>query len=80
MAYSYSQIDKTNLAWFDKDTSKATLLSVQIAMGQLRGLENLKIHFRYPIAAISGKNGTGKSTILACAACAFHNGQLGSKR
>ena len=79
MAYSYSQIDKTNLAWFDKDTSKATLLGVQIAMGQLRGLENLKIHFRYPITAISGKNGTGKSTILACAACAFHNGATGFK-
>src|SRR5437773_4368835 len=32
-------------------------------------------HASVPLSetAVSGKNGTGKSTILACVACAFHN-------
>ena len=51
MAYSYSQDDKTNLGWFDKDNTKATLMAVEIAAGRLRGLENLKIQLRYPITA-----------------------------
>jgi len=38
----------------------------------LRGLAGLSVEFRYPIVAIAGENGTGKSTILACAACAYH--------
>lgn len=79
MAYAYSQRDKTNLDWFDKDTSKATLIRFELIAGNLRGLEDLKLHFRYPITAISGKNGTGKSTILACVACAYHNTPLGFK-
>ena len=79
MSYSYSQTDKSNLAWFDKDDSKATLLGLEIAEGKLRGLENLKIQFKYPVTAISGKNGTGKSTVLACIACAFHNSRTGFK-
>jgi energy-coupling factor transporter ATP-binding protein EcfA2 len=33
----------------------------------------MSIDFRYPLAVIAGKNGTGKSTLLACAACAYHN-------
>ncbi len=73
MRYLYSQIDKSNLEWFAKDTSKATLMRLEIADGEIRGLSDLKIQFRYPITAVSGKNGTGKSTILACVACGFHN-------
>ena len=34
----------------------------------LRGIEHLYISFDYPITAISGRNGVGKSTILALAA------------
>src|ERR1700730_601810 len=79
MRYLYSQIDKSNLDWFDKDISKATLMRVEIKEGELRGLTNLKLHFRYPITAISGRNGTGKSTILACVACGFHNTAAGFK-
>ena len=33
----------------------------------LRGIERLSIPFNYPITAISGRNGVGKSTILALA-------------
>jgi predicted ATPase len=79
VAYKYSQLDKSNLAWFDKDASKTTLIRFEIRTGSLRGLSNLKLQFRYPITAISGKNGTGKSTILACVACAFHNHSGGYK-
>ena len=73
MRYLYSQTDRSNLEWFEKDTSKATLMRFEIGDGEIRGLSNLNLQFRYPITAISGKNGTGKSTILACVACAFHN-------
>lgn len=73
MAYRYSQLDKDNLEWFDKDVSRATLIRLAIRKGTLRGLSDLQIHFRYPITAFSGKNGTGKSTLLACVACGFHN-------
>src|SRR5204863_6360284 len=73
MSYRYSQSDKSNLDWFDKDATRATLVSIEFRRGHLRGLTDIALQFRYPITAISGKNGTGKSTILACAACAFHN-------
>lgn len=79
MPYAYSQVDKSNLDWFDKDTSKATLIRLEVRKGSLRGLQDIKIHFRYPITAISGKNGTGKTTLLACAACGFHNDPDGFK-
>lgn len=79
MAYQYSQVDKSNLEWFDKDTSKATLIKLEIRRGILRGLSDLQLHFRYPITAFSGKNGTGKSTLLACVACGFHNRSNGYK-
>ncbi len=73
MRYLYSQTDRSNLEWFEKDTSKATLMRFEIGDGEIRGLSKLTLQFRYPITAISGKNSTGKSTILACVACAFHN-------
>jgi ABC-type hemin transport system ATPase subunit len=51
-----------------------SLRSIEI-MGDssLRGLAGMTIDFRYPLVVIAGKNGTGKSTLLACAACAYHN-------
>lgn len=39
----------------------------------LRALSGVRIPFSYPITAICGKNGTGKSTALALAALAFHS-------
>ena len=39
----------------------------------LRGLEKILVPFRYPITAICGKNGSGKSTILALVALAHHS-------
>lgn len=73
MKYIKKTIDQKNLEWFDKDLTKASLIRLEIREGSIRGLSDLKIHFRYPITAIAGRNGVGKSTILALAACAYHN-------
>lgn len=43
----------------------------------MRGLTPFKLPIDYPITAIAGRNGAGKSTILAMACCAFHNGKGG---
>ena len=40
--------------------------------GGLRGISGLFIPFRYPISALCGKNGVGKSTVLALTALAYH--------
>jgi predicted ATPase len=75
--YRYSQLDHSNLNWFANDYSVASLTEIQIVYGNLRGLNPLKIVFSYPISVIAGRNRSGKSTILALAACAFHNARTG---
>lgn len=45
----------------------------------MNGLNALDITFQYPITAIAGKNGAGKSTILDLACCAYHNTKTGFK-
>jgi len=79
MKYRYSKIDRDNLKWFANDMSKATLTEIDIREGHIRGLSNFHVKFDYPISVISGKNGSGKSTVLALAACAFHNEPKGFK-
>ena len=79
MKYKYSQLDCHNLKWFANDMSKATLTEIQITKGSIRGLKDFHIIFDYPISVIAGKNGSGKSTVLALAACAYHNNQNGFK-
>src|SRR5208337_3470312 len=39
----------------------------------LRGWKGETVHFKFPIVAIAGENGSGKSTILKAAACAYRN-------
>ena len=46
-------------------------LTIEGADG-LRGIRRLDIEFRYPLTVLVGRNGTGKSTVLALAALAFH--------
>jgi ABC-type thiamine transport system ATPase subunit len=49
------------------------LRAIEITGGNgLRTLGGVRLPFNYPITAICGKNGTGKSTALALAALAFH--------
>lgn len=47
------------------------LRSIEVS-GNLRGIDGIVIPFRYPLTAICGQNGVGKSTILALAALAHH--------
>ncbi|MDE0703200.1 MAG: AAA family ATPase [Rhodospirillaceae bacterium] len=79
MKYSYSNVDKNNLSWFKNDNSCSTLRSIALFQGSLRGLTRFEINFSYPISVISGVNDSGKSTLLAIAACAFHNRKDGYK-
>lgn len=73
MSYSYSQVDRSNFRWFNQDASHNTLLKLELNNGQIRGITPFVINFEYPITAIVGENGSGKSTVLALATCAFHN-------
>jgi predicted ATPase len=77
LSYRKSSIDKKNADWFKKDHSKATLASIALTKGSIRGISACKLDFEYPISAIAGTNGSGKSTLLAMAACAFHNNTKG---
>lgn len=79
MKYRESHTDKQLRAWFMGDMTRALLRRIALKAGVLRGLNSLDITFEYPITAIAGKNGAGKSTILALACCAFHNAPTGFK-
>ena len=55
-----------------QNLARPYLESVAVS-GGLRGIDALLVPFRFPIAALCGKNGVGKSTILALAALAYHS-------
>ena len=42
-----------------------------IRLDGIRGLNNLRVVFDYPVSVIAGGNATGKSTVLFAAACAY---------
>jgi len=79
MGYSYSNTDRQNLEWFPRDDSRATLLAIRVKRGAIRGISSLDIGFEYPITALAGRNRSGKTTLLALAACAFHSDSQGYK-
>ena len=37
----------------------------------VRGIHDLRVRFNYPVSVIAGENGSGKSTVLFAAACAY---------
>ena len=49
------------------------LLNIKFNEVGLRGVKNTSIEFNYPITAIAGANGIGKTTILQLIACLYHN-------
>lgn len=44
-----------------------------ITLNGLRGWNGQTVSFPFPVTAIVGENGTGKSTIIKCAACGYEN-------
>ena len=44
-----------------------------LSISGLRGWTGQAVNFSFPITAIVGENGTGKSTVLKCAACGYEN-------
>lgn len=79
MKYKYSHLDRKNFGWFQNDFTRKTLRKIDVRVGSIRGLEDIVFNFYYPITTIAGKNGSGKSTALALAACGFHNKKDGFK-
>ena len=79
MKYRESHTDKKLRSWFNADMTCGLLRRITLRSGVLRGLNSLDIEFQYPITAIAGKNGSGKSTILALACCAYHGKSDGFK-
>jgi len=79
MKYRESHIDKQLRNWFSSDFSHQLLKKVRLEKGTVRGLTELQLELNYPITAIAGRNGTGKSTILAMICCAYHNIKKGFK-
>ena len=41
----------------------------------MRGWEGQRLEFKFPIVAVVGENGSGKSTVLQAAACAYQNSE-----
>lgn len=79
MKYRESNKDKNLRKWFTNDYSRRFLRKIKLNEGNLRGINSLDISFTFPITAIAGRNGAGKSTILAMSCCAYHNKKLGFK-
>lgn len=61
--------------WASKSAWPKWLEWVQIT--NIRGFSGQRIQFEFPIMAIVGENGSGKSTVLQSAACTYKNGGIG---
>lgn len=79
MKYRESKKDNKLRKIFSSDYSHALLRGIKLDKGSMRGLNPFNIGFKYPITAIAGRNGAGKSTVLAMACCAYHNKKEGYK-
>lgn len=71
--YIDKQIDIEIRSTFNASKAFNSLKKIEIEGSGIRGLFPSTIEFNYPITAIAGTNGSGKSTILALVSCAFHN-------
>ena len=67
--YKESQLDRKNRKWFADEKSVNSLKRIKVSSGHIRGVYPSEINFSYPITAIVGENGSGKSTYLSLIAC-----------
>ncbi|MGE4512181.1 MAG: AAA family ATPase [Sulfurimonadaceae bacterium] len=58
---------------WDRDKSYSKLKEITFNNVGIRAIKDISISFSYPITAIAGTNGIGKTTILQTLACLFHN-------
>lgn len=79
MKYSESEKDRKLRKWFINDFTHTHLRRIKVYQGNLRGVSKLDLPIDFPLIGIAGKNGCGKSTILAIACCAYHNTKDGFK-
>jgi predicted ATPase len=79
MKYRETEDDKKLRKKFGASMDHAYLHSLGVRRGTFRGLSTFTLEMTYPITAIAGKNGSGKSSLLALACCAFHNDDDGFK-
>ena len=42
-----------------------------VHLKRIRGLQDAQVNFDFPVTALIGPNGGGKSTVLSAAACAY---------
>ncbi len=71
------------LNWWNSAAANGFLESIEVEGADgagLRGIRSAHIKFSYPVTVISGKNGSGKSTILALCALAFHGSKASPSR
>jgi len=52
----------------------------KITLTNLRGWSGQTVEFRFPVCAVAGENGSGKSTVLKAAACAYDNMHRGARK
>ena len=43
----------------------------KVILQDIRGIDDLEVKFEYPVSVLAGGNGSGKSTVLFAAACAY---------
>ncbi|WP_277758923.1 AAA family ATPase [Pseudomonas sp. A34-9] len=79
MKYSESEKDRKLRKWFINDFTHTHLRRIHVYQGNIRGVSKLELPISFPLICIAGKNGCGKSTILALACCAYHNKKDGFK-
>ena len=50
-----------------------------VRLKRLRGIQNLRVPFSYPVSVLAGPNGCGKSTVLFACACAYRDPERGTR-
>ena len=52
----------------------------EVRIRKLRGIEDLRVRFHYPVSVLAGPNASGKSTVLFACVCAYRVPDSGPRR